>query len=80
MSGFIYSTDQSANIFLLKTEFTPKAVARFVIIFNFQYDWMEKDELKVTSSENKQDVVTCYCITNGKISDKRYNKHLISII
>jgi hypothetical protein len=41
---------------------------------------MEKDELKVTSSENKQDVVTCYCITNGKISDKRYNKQLISII
>jgi hypothetical protein len=41
---------------------------------------MEKDELKVTSSENKQDVAICYCITNGKISDKRYNKHLISII
>ena len=41
---------------------------------------MEKDELKVTSSEHKQDVVTCYFITNGKISDKRHNKHLISII
>ena len=49
MSGLIYSTDQSTNIFLLKTEYTPKAVDRFVIIFNFQYYWMEKDELKITS-------------------------------
>jgi hypothetical protein len=43
----------------LKTEYTPKAVARFVIILNFHYDWMEKDGLKVTSPEHKQDVVRC---------------------
>ena len=59
ISGFIYSTDQSTKIFLLKTEYTPKAVARFVIILNFHYDWMEKDGLKVTSPEHKQDVVRC---------------------
>ena len=43
----------------IKNRVHAKAVARFVIIFNFQYDWMEKDELKVTSPEHKQDVVRC---------------------
>jgi hypothetical protein len=68
----IYSTDQSAKIFLLKTEYTPKAVARFVIILNFHYDWMEKDGLKVTSPEHKQDVevnshrVTSHYALNSK--------------
>ena len=53
MSGFIYSTDQSAKILLFKTEYTPRDGARFVIIFNFQYDLTANDELKVTSHEQK---------------------------
>ena len=58
MSGFIYSTGQSAKTLLFKSEYLPD-VARFVIILNLQYDWMGKDELKFTSSEHKQDVVIC---------------------
>jgi hypothetical protein len=56
MSGFIYSTDQSAKALLFKSEYLPRDVARFVIIFNFQY---YSDELKVTSHDQKRDVVRC---------------------
>lgn len=56
MSGFIYSTGQSAKALLFKSEYLPRDVARFVITFNFQY---YSDELKVTSHDQKGDVVRC---------------------
>ena len=56
MSGFIYSTGQSAKALLFKSEYLPRDVARFVIIFNFQY---YSDELKVTSHDQKRDVARC---------------------
>ena len=51
MSGLIYSTDQSAKI-LLKTKYTPRDVARFVIKSNIQHYYIAKDELKVHMNKN----------------------------
>ena len=34
MSGFLYTTDQSAMNLVLKTKYTPRAVVRLINIFN----------------------------------------------
>ena len=70
MSGFLFTTDQSAMNLVLKTKYTPRAVVRLINIFNCL---TVKEEWKVTY---RHDLILD-AVYHQKIN--KYNKHLILI-